>query len=363
MENTRAWAEIDLAALRHNLQEVRRLAPRSRVLSVIKSDGYGHGSVRVAQALLGSDAFGVATFSEALILHKAGVKAPLLLLEGVMDADQLQQASALGFQIVVHAQWQLDLLFNTPIPEAVAVWLKIDTGMHRLGLAPADCLATWNRLQRSDKVQSVVLMSHLGCADESAHPLTDEQCARFTELVDRCAATNASLANSAAVLTAPDHHYQWVRPGLMLYGASPLPHRSASNVNLKPVMHLQARIFSLRTVCAGDSVGYGATWRALRDTRVAIVPIGYGDGYPRHINSQAQVLIQNVRCPVIGRVSMDMLAVDVSQLGALPLHTPVTLWGPGLPIEEVAQWAGTINYELMCQVTQRVARVYSEAEL
>ena len=356
-------AVIDLAALGHNVSAARSAAKSSKVLAVVKADAYGHGLVPVAKALAAaSDALGVATFEEGVALRQAGIQHPVLLMEGVLSEAQLQQAAEYGFQIVVHQPWQLSMLLESHLSCALSVWLKVDTGMHRLGFAEPGCALFWQQLQNSPKVKDVVLMSHLACADEAAHPLNQQQGEVFQRLCRSVRVQQASLANSAATLDRPEFHYQWVRPGLMLYGASPFPDRLAVDLNLKPAMHLQSRIISRSRVAAGESVGYGATWRATRPTDVAVVAIGYGDGYPRHLSPQAQVLIQGQRCQVAGRVSMDMITVDVSDLPGAGPHTPGTLWGPGLPVEEVAQWAGTVNYELLCQITGRVQRVYQHAE-
>lgn len=356
-------AVINLAALQHNLSVVRRSASQSKVLAVVKADAYGHGLVPVARALAAaSDALGVATFEEGQALKQAGIDRPVLLMEGVLSASQLQQAAELGFHIVVHQPWQLAMLLEAKLSRPLVVWLKVDTGMHRLGIAAHGCALFWQQLQNSPSVTDVVLMSHLACADEPQHPLNQQQGALFAQLRQAVGARQASFANSAATLEYPDFHYEWVRPGLMLYGATPFEHAPAAERDLHPVMHLQSRIISRTRVAAGESVGYGATWTAAQDTDVAVVAIGYGDGYPRHLAADAQVLIQGLRCNILGRVSMDMITVDVSALPQAGPNTEVTLWGPGLPVEEVARWANTVNYELLCQVTGRVERVYVGAD-
>ncbi|WP_290583981.1 alanine racemase [Ketobacter sp.] len=355
-------AVIDLAAMRHNMERVRRHAPHSKVLGVVKADAYGHGLLPVARALApSSDALGVATFEEGMALKRADLQRPVLLMEGVFNPEQLQAAAEYGLSLVVHQPWQLSMLLEARLPQPVTVWLKVDTGMHRLGMAEHGCALFWQQLQASDNVREVVLMSHLACADEPEHPLNQQQGERFQHLKAAVAARQASLANSAALLDRADFQHEWVRPGLMLYGASPFAGRSAAELGLLPAMHLQSRIISRSMVAAGESVGYGATWTATRATDVAVVAIGYGDGYPRHLGLQAQVLIQGQRCPVVGRVSMDMITVDVSALPGAGPNTPVTLWGPGLPVEDVARWANTVNYELLCQVTGRVERHYQDA--
>lgn len=351
-------AIIDLAALQHNFRRVRAHAPSSHILAVVKADGYGSGAVRVAQALPDADAFGVATFAEALALRQAGIRQPILLMEGVLDASELQQAAQQGFEVVLHQPWQRDMLLQTEVAAPLVVWLKADTGMHRLGLAPAQVASYWNELSVCPKVRELRLMSHLSCADEPDHPVTRLQRDTFAELVRANGVQCASLANSAGVVRGADYHYQWVRPGIMLYGATPLLEASAEELDLRPVMQLESTVIAKAVVPAGGSVGYGATWTAPKDTPVAVVAIGYGDGYPRHVSKEAFVLIEGQRCPLVGRVSMDMLSVDISAVPDVAITTPVILWGNGLPVEWVARWAGTVNYELLCQVTERVQRIY-----
>lgn len=351
-------AVIDLRALQHNFQRVRQCAPFSRVLAVVKADGYGSGAAQVAQALPDADGFGVATFAEAVALRHAGITQPILLMEGVLDPCELQQAAQHRFEVVVHQEWQRDMLLNTVIDAPLVVWLKVDTGMHRLGLPPERLISVWESLRNCTAVSELRLMSHLACADEAGHPLNQFQSDTFAALVNSCGARNASCANSAGIMRGDAFHYQWVRPGLMLYGATPLLESSATELDLKPVMQLESTVIAKSVVPAGASVGYGATWTAQHDTPVAVVAIGYGDGYPRHVSKEAFVLIDGERCPLLGRVSMDMLTVDISAVPDVAIKTPVILWGNGLPVEWVAHWAGTVNYELLCQVTDRVQRVY-----
>lgn len=351
-------AVINLSALQHNFSVVRKLAPQSRILSVVKADAYGHGLVPVAKALRDSDGFGVATLEEGLALREAGVTQPILLMEGVMKAADLQLASEKRFHIVVHQQWQLDMLLSSTQVQPLTVWLKVDTGMHRLGIPADQFQQSWQAMQASTHVERTVLMSHLACADELESPMSAAQSRAFAILNQSGQCEAASLANSAGILRGGDFHYQWLRPGLMLYGASPLQEASAASLQLKPVMQLVSRIIARTQVKAGDTVGYGGTWQAKTDADIAVVAIGYGDGYPRHIIEDAYVLVHGVQCPIVGRVSMDMITVDVSHLPEAQPDTEVELWGENLPVETVAQWAGTINYELLCQITGRVQRSY-----
>lgn len=351
-------AVIDLSALQHNFRRVKTCAPHSKVLAVVKADGYGSGAVPVARALPEADGFGVATFAEALALRQAGITQPILLMEGVLDPCELQQAAEQCFDVVVHQDWQLDMLLNTAIAAPLVVWLKVDTGMHRLGLPPEQATVVWEILRSNPCVRELRLMSHLACADEVDHPLNVVQRNAFAALVSSTGARTCSLANSAGILRGEAFHFEWVRPGIMLYGAAPVNEASAAELDLKPVMQLESSVIAKSVVPAGATVGYGATWKAPHDTPVAVVAIGYGDGYPRHVSKEAFVLIDGQRCPLVGRVSMDMLTVDISAVPAVPINAPVILWGNGLPVESVARWAGTINYELLCQVTDRVQREY-----
>ncbi|CBL45985.1 Alanine racemase, catabolic [gamma proteobacterium HdN1] len=354
-------AVVDISALRHNYQRLRTLAQGRRVMALMKADAYGHGALGIASALPDADAFGVAYLGEAVQLREAGVRAPIVLLEGAMAIDELAYAAALDLAVVIHQHEQLQWLKNSSLSRPLTIWLKVDTGMHRLGIAPSEAasvLAELECLQRAPdpKVREVVVMSHLACADLPDHPMTAQQLKAFQE-VTRGVGGQRSIANSAGLLLGDDFGFDWVRPGIMLYGGSPRNDRSAEQLGLRAVMKLVAPIIAIRTVAAGESVGYGASWVAERDTRVGIVAVGYGDGYPRHVRAGACVLLHGCECLLLGRVSMDMLAIDLSAVNA-QLGDEVELWGPSLPVERVANWAGTINYELFCQITGRVRREY-----
>ncbi len=356
------YAIIDLAALRSNYQTLRRLAAGTKVLAVVKADAYGHGLIQVARALPESDGFGVAILEEAICLREAGVLQPIVLLEGAQSATEMQRAAEHQIAVVVHQKEQIDYLEQITLREPVDVWLKFNTGMHRLGLELGQVDSALARLHHNAQVRSITLMSHFACADDVASGVTAEQAALFHEVCSRHRhlGVQGSLSNSAGMFRGVDYHYDWVRPGLALYGASPLLEASAQELGLKPVMQLCSRIIALRTVQPGDTVGYGAAWQAQEPATIGIVGIGYGDGYPRHVDENVCVLVGGCACPLAGRVSMDMIAVDVSQVGDVKLGDPVILWGPELPIENVASSAGTINYELLCQVTHRAERIYRQ---
>ncbi|MGH8162603.1 MAG: alanine racemase [Gammaproteobacteria bacterium] len=356
----RVVADIDASALAHNLAIVRALAADSRVLAVVKADAYGHDLVPTARTLAsaGADGFGVACVEEALALRESGIRERIVVLEGVTASSELVAARNAGLELVVHADWQLAMLERDGVRGLCRLWIKFNTGMNRLGF-PMEVSETVR--SRFDALgASSVLMSHLACADEPEREENARQLQAFENL--RTAFPGAaSLANSAAVLTLPAAHYDWVRPGLLLYGVSPLPDCDAAALGLCPAMTLKARILAVQDVAAGAGVGYGEDWRAPLASRVAIASIGYGDGYPWRGAQGASALVHGRRVPLVGRVSMDMLGLDVTAIAGVAPGDEVVLWGKGLSVEEVARAAGTIPYELVCDVTRRVPRVYSEA--
>jgi alanine racemase len=352
-------AQVSAAALRGNLARVREVAPGKRVMAIIKANAYGHGLVATARCLEGADAFGVARMEEAVALRDAGINSPIVLLEGVFTAGQLAMAAHLRFDLVVHEAQQLALLEAAPAGQPLVAWLKVDTGMNRLGFRPEqfeDALARLSALP--GVVREIRLLTHFACADERDSPMTGEQIARFEQLVGgklggRGLAT--SLANSATVFSQPTAHGDWVRPGLALYGVAPFAGETGTSLGLVPAMRLVSTVISLRDVPRGETVGYGAAWRAERDSRVAIVAAGYGDGLLRSLSAGSPVLINGQAFALAGRVSMDMIGVDVTE-APTPINVgdDAVLWGPELPVEQVAQRAGTIPYELLCAISQRV---------
>ncbi len=347
-------AVIDAGALRHNVEVIRARAPGARVMAVVKANAYGHGLVQTALALPEADAFAVARLEEGVRLRERGVQAPIVLLEGVFSPEQLREARHHRLELVVHDALQVELIAAGGAPYCAPLWIKIDTGMNRLGFRPEAFRAAYERLRALQPASSEIrLMTHLAAADDPVGHMTGEQLERFAAATHGLPAER-SIANSAGIFGAVAVGGQWVRPGLALYGASPLPERTAAELGLRPVMRLETSVIAVRQVPRGETVGYGATWRAERDTRVAIVAAGYGDGLPRSLPSGTPVCVAGRRVPLVGRVSMDMIAVDVSTLESVSVGTPVMLWGEGLPVEEVAGWAGTIPYELLCSVSERV---------
>ena len=350
-------AVINLSALRHNLSIARSHAPDSRIMAIIKANGYGHGIVAVAHALNQAEAFGVACLDEAITLREAGIAQPIVLLEGVAHAADLNLVRGYQLELVVHHPAQISLLEQVG-GSTIPVWLKLDTGMHRLGVTPAQ---TTEMLQRLDQLEAVAqpvrLMTHLANADDRQDKTTPQQQAQF-DAATADLGLEASIANSAGILAWPDTHRDWIRPGIMLYGVSPFLDSTAAEHELQPVMSLQSELIAVNQQKKGEPVGYGGSYRCPDDMPVGVVAIGYGDGYPRHAPSGTPVLVNGKRVPLIGRVSMDMICVDLRAEPEARIGDPVVLWGSDLPVEEIAARAGTIGYELLCQVTQRVPRDY-----
>jgi alanine racemase len=356
-----ARAFIDLAALRHNFQQVRERAPGCRVLAVVKADAYGHGAVRVATALEGADGFAVARLHEGRELRAAGVGGPVVLLSGVSSDGELAEAAELALDLVVHHDTQIAFLERAALGEPVRVWVKVDTGMHRLGLAPGEVPDTWRRVEACPSVATPLrLMTHLARADEPGDGSTADQVACFRSL-EQASRAQTSLANSAGVLAWPSAHGHWVRPGIMLYGISPFVGGRGEADGLRPVMTFESRLIAVNRLRKGDAIGYGGTWTCPEDMPVGVVAVGYGDGYPRHAPAGTPLLVEGTRVPLIGRVSMDLVTVDLRpRPGAVP-GAGVVLWGRGLPVEEVAEHVGSIGYELVTRVAPRVARVAGES--
>lgn len=343
-------ARIDLSALRNNLRVARRCAA-SRIMAVIKANAYGHGLLRVAEALNEAEGFALLDVRDAVALREAGFRQTILLLEGFFTADELPLLAEYELATVIHSAKQLAMLDAYPRRGSLPVWLKINTGMNRLGFAPAEVPAVMEKLKSHPAVREVTLMTHFSHADEQEG--VAEQLELFKGLTAAYRAPR-SLANSAALLRYPSSHCEWVRPGIMLYGASPFADASAQQLGLQPVMTLSSEIISVRELRPGEHVGYSGTFRADKAMRIGTVACGYADGYPRHAATGTPVLVNGQRTRTLGRVSMDMMSVDLSEVSAADVGSRVTLWGEGLPVEEVAAAAGTISYELMCAVTARV---------
>ena len=354
MRSTKAI--IDLQAIRHNLAVVKQLAPNTKVMAVVKADAYGHGIVQVASAVPGADAIAVACMDEAIKLRQAGISKPIILLEGFFSEVELQKAIELDLQTVIHQKSQLQALQSVATNAAnnkIITWLKLDSGMNRLGFTDSEFSDAYQVLSRLACVQQVNLMSHLACADDITNPFNQQQIQSFNQLT-RDLMGDRSLANSAGVVAWPESHMQWIRPGIILYGCSPMLGFNGLAHGLKPAMTLQSQLFAIRHLKPGDKVGYGATWSAPKATRIGVIAIGYGDGYPRHAKEGTPVLIKGKKYPLVGKVSMDMLTVDLGLEDDFELGNEAILWGKNLPVETVAEFADTIPYTLLCGVTSRV---------
>lgn len=343
-------ASIDLSALEHNLQVARR-ATSARIMAVIKAAAYGHGMLRAAEALRAADGFALLDVKEAVYLREAGYRQTLLLLEGCFDTEDMLLAAEYDLACVIHNPQQIAMLEACPRGRNLQVWLKINSGMSRLGFAPQDVPAVLEKLKSHPAVRDITLMTHFASADEAAGVGAQLEIFNALAAPHRMA---RSLANSAALLRYPETHGDWVRPGIMLYGASPFADVSAQQLGLKPVMTLHSEIISVRELKAGERIGYGGSFCAESSMRIGTVACGYADGYPRHAQTGTPVLVQGQRTRTLGRVSMDMLSVDLSALPEAGMGSRVTLWGAGLPVAEVAHAAATISYELLCALAARV---------
>jgi alanine racemase len=341
-----ARALIDLDALRHNYRLARE-RHGARSLAVIKANAYGHGSVACARALATeADGFAVAFLDEAMVLRDAGITQPILLLEGVFSSDELLRVAAFDLWPVVHHAGQLAMLEEADLPRPIDVWLKINSGMNRAGFEPKDARAVWQRLRDSGKVGAITLMTHLARADEPQIITTDQQVAAFATATAGLDGPR-SLANSPGILGWPCSHADWGRAGILLYGADPLPGEPSG---LRAVMTLESQVISVREVPAGTPVGYGARFVTARPSRIGLVALGYADGYPRSTRDGTPVAVDGVETRLVGRVSMDLMTVDLTDLPASGAGSRVELWGSQIPVNRVAESAGTIAYEVLCNV-------------
>lgn len=355
-------AEIDLDALRHNYRLAASLAPGSRSMAVVKADAYGHGAVACAGALASlAPAFAVASIEEAVTLREGGIDQPILLLEGIFEAHELETVEALGLWQVIHSDWQLEALLAFEPRQPLTVWLKLDSGMHRLGFPPAAFIARWERLRQArDKACDLHLISHFASADLDDATAFNAQ-HEVVEHVRQQLGAPICVANSPATLVKPQVHGAWNRPGIMLYGSNPLEGDLPAGLTLQPVMTLRSRLIAVQTLDAGQPVGYGGRWRTPRRSRIGVVAAGYGDGYDRHAMDGTPVLVDGQRCAITGRVSMDMLTVDISHVPEADVGSEVVLWGKGLAVDEVARHCDTIGYTLLTGVLPRVPRIYSRS--
>jgi alanine racemase len=352
-------ATIRTEALRHNLAIARKAAPNSNIMAVIKANAYGHGAVEAAKALAQANAFAVARIEEALSLRQADIDKPIVILSELLDTERVEACAEHGFQPVVHDTAGVEAILAAPGLHQMVVWLKVDTGMHRLGISPDDCDQVYGQLSACPHVSEVRLMTHFSSADEDEDTATEDQMERFSQATANLSGIGRSLANSAAILSHKQSHAEWVRPGIMLYGADPLPTANDLSSQLRPVMQLQSRVIAVREIEAGEGVGYNETWRSDRRSRIGTIAFGYADGYPRHARNGTPVVVDGKTVPLVGRVSMDMITVDLTDHPDTRVGSVVLLWGDGLPAERVAEYADTIPYQLFTSVGGRTQFVYS----
>ena len=345
-------ATISRAALAHNLTVAKRHAGRAKVWAVIKANAYGHGIERAARAFEAADGFAVLDFAEAERLRHAGVKKPVLMLEGFFEPADIELLSRHALTPVIHSAEQVKMLAGARLADGLDLYLKVNSGMNRLGFAEAGLGAAYKALRKHPKVRQITFMTHFADADGASG--VAGQLASFEALTQPFDVQARCIANSAALIRFPEARADWVRPGIMLYGGSPFADLSAEELGLKPAMTLTSQIIGIQKLERGERIGYGFAYEATRPLTVAIVACGYADGYPRHAPTGTPVLVNGKRARLVGRVSMDMISVDVSDLTDARIGIPVTLWGEGLPADEVGAAAGTLSYELFTKLTARV---------
>lgn len=349
---------IDAQALRHNVAQVRQHAPQSKIVAMVKANAYGCSLSAVVPALQHDvDAFGVACLEEAQAVRALDKHRDCIVFQGVYAAAELPRVLEYNCQCVIHHAQQLRWLLDNPLPGRIRVWVKVNTGMNRLGFLPQEVYEVLNALRACPWVDDDIgLMTHFASADEVDNPSRQQQWRLFQDLVLPPMVLKKSLANSAAILSMPQAQADWVRPGIMLYGVSPFADQNGQQLGLRPVMRFYSAIAAIRQYQPGESVGYGATWQTRRVSRIAVVAVGYGDGYPRRIRDNTPVFIKGRLVPIVGRVSMDVLTVDVTDWPDIVPGDEVELWGENLPVETIAEAAGTIAYELLCRFSPRGAQ-------
>lgn len=350
------WANISTQALKHNFQFCNDLAKDAKIITVIKADGYGHGAYTTALTLTDSDYFAVARINEAIKLRQQGITTPVMVLSGILNFEDLKLCAKYDIDAVIHTPAVLDIISLRAHLPTLNIWLKVDTGMHRLGISPQQLDKALSTIELCKELNFKGVISHFSSADEPDHSSNQHQRQQFESIVNSHNISELSFANSAALLHCPDAHYDYIRPGIMIYGVNPSPEISMG-ANLKPVMTLQAKVLNVREILAGETVGYSGIWQAEKNSLIATIAVGYADGYPRHAKIGTPVLIQGREFPLVGRVSMDLITVDISGSENIGVGCNVTLWGEGLPVERIAQCSDTIAYQLLTAVSNRVPRI------
>ena len=341
-------AFINQASLQHNLATVKQLAPHSKIMSVVKANGYGHGLINVARGLNESDGFAVLTLNEAIDLREHGFEQDILLLEGAFEAYEISIAAKMHFNLVVHNLHQLQMIEKLKLNCPLDIHFKINTGMNRLGFNPQEAKEILKTLQNKSHFKSITLMTHFATADEPRG--VDWQLSVFDDIA-KPFNFSRSVANSASIVNFKKTHLDWVRPGIMLYGASPIMGHKSSTLNIKPVMQLKSKIIAIQNLSKNDSVGYGESFKAKKDMRIAVVACGYADGYPRHAPTGTPVYVEGKKTSTVGRVSMDMLYIDITDIPHASISSDVELWGEHVPVDDVAEKSRTVGYELLCAIS------------
>lgn len=354
-----ATAVIDCTALNHNYKILKSISPHSQLMAVVKANGYGHGALEIAKSLEHADYCGVARIDEALALRDSGVTAPILLLEGFVSKNCLPKLVTYQLETVIHCQEQLEMLSEFKTDQKIKVWLKLDTGMHRLGIRLEDAEGVFNALNALPFVeQPINIMTHFACSDELDNDFTIQQIAEFDRFTQSKSIGKSSLAASGGILFWPESRRSLNRAGIVLYGISPIAEQEASTFGLAPVMQLESSLIAVRKHLKSECVGYNGIWQSTRDTTIGVVAIGYGDGYNRSIKNGTPVLVNGREVPLIGRVSMDMITVDLGPDATDKVGDQVILWGKDLPVERIAKQSGLSPYELITQLTSRVKLEY-----
>ena len=355
---------VNRQAIKNNLALANSLAPTSKFVSVIKANAYGHGLIEIAKTLSdATEAFGVACIEEAISIRNAGIENPILLMEGLFTEDELQVASEKNFWLMVENKFHVDALLSAKISTPIKIWFGIDTGMHRLGFQQNSIYENIKILESSTNVKKpIVIASHFANADDLSSNFTQIQIDRFDKHISNIKSDTSiyeeSLSNSAGLLGWVDSHRDWERPGYLLFGNSPFMHSHETEKLLEPAMDFKSKIISVRTISAGESVGYGQNWTAKRKTKIATVTVGYADGYPRNAKNGTPTLVNNKTCPVVGKVSMDMITIDVTDVCEVSIGDDVVLWGHDLPVNKIAKYCDSIGWELLSRITSRVPRFY-----
>lgn len=352
--NRRAFITLSKSNLILNITRIKELVQKAKIVSMIKSNAYGHGLEEVGHCLEGyTDLLGVRSLEEAFTLSKQGIKTPLLLAQGIRNSYELIEASKNHFHVVIHNHNQIEWLQTLSLPSPITCWLKINTGMNRLGFNTDDGDIIYAQLKNNKNIKDIILMSHFACAETKEHPLNKEQITIFKKHTDHLSVPR-TMSNSAAIFNFPECHFDYVRPGIALYGISPIPEKSSLELGLKPIMTFYSSLICVKTVTKGSTVGYTARYTCPETMPVGIIGCGYADGYPLTLTDGAPVLIRDTICPIIGRISMDMIAVDLRNVPAAKIDDTVIMWGEDLSLDNIVPYTGQSSYTILAGMISNV---------